>query len=461
MKKITIALLMFLLPLMVKAQGLQFEEGTFAEVLTKAKKEKKIVFMDVYTTWCGPCKMMAAQLFPTKEAGDLYNKNFINYKIDAEKGEGIEIAAKYKVEGYPTNLFLDADGKVLYRVMGAGDLKWFLNNAQIAIAESKDPMSIEEYGKQFANGNNKKDFLEKYFEKASRLGIPVDNAMDVYVNKYMKKKVSDKQLLFLLDNNQTTDNKAYEILKNNQKRVDELKKEDAPDYFNQMSQLWFQNTIKKYADLKDESKFKTLALKFMEDINDKSFMSKWFLNDQFFKYMNDEERSKKYKLAKANEFSQIPLSEIALEDANSLEKVRNQIKAQIAKQGLKDEALDKQTNQYIESQAKLKKMASLFIVDNLNEMAWEVYEQNNKALIPQAIQWAAKAVVLSNNTTPDLEAAILDTYAHLLYANGDKEKAILNQGKAVELLKSIGSAEMQEGVDNLEEALGKMKSGTL
>ncbi|HRP89889.1 MAG TPA: thioredoxin domain-containing protein [Edaphocola sp.] len=461
MKKITIALLMFLLPLMVKAQGLQFEEGTFAEVLTKAKKENKLVFVDVYTTWCGPCKMMAAQLFPAKEAGDLYNKNFINYKIDAEKGEGIEIAAKYKVEGYPTNLFLDADGKVLYRVMGAGDLKWFLNNAQIAIAESKDPMSIEEYGKQFANGNNKKDFLEKYFEKASRLGIPVDNAMDVYVNKYMKKKVSDKQLLFLLDNNQTTDNKAYEILKNNQKRVDELKKEDAPDYFNQMSQLWFQNTIKKYADLKDESKFKTLALKFMEDINDKSFMSKWFLNDQFFKYMNDEERSKKYKLAKANEFSQIPLSEIALEDANSLEKVRNQIKAQIAKQGLKDEALDKQTNQYIESQAKLKKMASLFIVDNLNEMAWEVYEQNNKALIPQAIQWAAKAVALSNNTTPDLEAAILDTYAHLLYANGDKEKAILNQGKAVELLKSIGSAEMQEGVDNLEEALGKMKSGTL
>src|SRR5690606_20766313 len=122
-------------------------------------------------------------------------------------------------EGYPTNLFLDSDGNLLYRVMGAGDLKWFLTNANNALAESKDPISWEEYGKEFSKGNIKKDFLEKYILKGKRLDNNIDNALNVYVDKYVKKSISDAQLLFLLDNNQSTDNKAYSLLEKNKNRV--------------------------------------------------------------------------------------------------------------------------------------------------------------------------------------------------------------------------------------------------
>ena len=66
------------------AQGINFDHGTWKEVLAKAKAEDKLVFVDVYTSWCGPCKKMAAEVFPLADVGQLFNPNFVNYKIDAE-----------------------------------------------------------------------------------------------------------------------------------------------------------------------------------------------------------------------------------------------------------------------------------------------------------------------------------------------------------------------------------------
>lgn len=102
-----------------KTDGTKFTEGTFAEVQAAAVKANKPIFMDVYTTWCGPCKFMTSTIFPAKAAGDYMNATFINTKFDAEKGEGIELAKKYVVKGYPTMLILDSNGKELGRVVGS------------------------------------------------------------------------------------------------------------------------------------------------------------------------------------------------------------------------------------------------------------------------------------------------------------------------------------------------------
>src|SRR5690349_25138928 len=97
-------------------EGINFENGDWNSVVAKAKKEPKLIYVDVYTTWCGPCKILEKQIFPLKEAGDKYNKSFVNHRIGAEKGEGIELAKKYEVSGYPTHLFIDpVNGAVVYR----------------------------------------------------------------------------------------------------------------------------------------------------------------------------------------------------------------------------------------------------------------------------------------------------------------------------------------------------------
>lgn len=102
----------------VKAQGIEFFHGTFAEAQVKAKEEGKQIFMDFYTTWCGPCKMMAKKYFTLESVGKEFNKKYICFKIDAEKGEGLELAKKYGIRAYPTLIFADASGKELNKVMG-------------------------------------------------------------------------------------------------------------------------------------------------------------------------------------------------------------------------------------------------------------------------------------------------------------------------------------------------------
>ncbi len=102
----------------VKAQGIEFFHGTYAEAQVEAKKEGKQIFMDFYTSWCGPCKIMAKKFFTLESVGKEFNKKFICLKINAEKGEGIELSKKYKIKAYPTMIFADESGKEMKRALG-------------------------------------------------------------------------------------------------------------------------------------------------------------------------------------------------------------------------------------------------------------------------------------------------------------------------------------------------------
>ena len=107
-------------------QGIKFEKGTFSEILAKAKAQKKLVFMDVYASWCGPCKRMAAEVFTQKKVGDYFNATFVNAKFDAEVGEGRSIAARYGVNAYPTFLLLDSNGKLVGKMVGGSPADEFI-----------------------------------------------------------------------------------------------------------------------------------------------------------------------------------------------------------------------------------------------------------------------------------------------------------------------------------------------
>lgn len=99
-------------------EGIQFNTSAWAEVLKKAKAENRLIFLDAYASWCGPCKMLQRNVFTQKDVGDYFNKQFINVKIDMEKGEGPMLSQRYPLEAYPTLFFINGSGKVVKKVIG-------------------------------------------------------------------------------------------------------------------------------------------------------------------------------------------------------------------------------------------------------------------------------------------------------------------------------------------------------
>jgi thiol:disulfide interchange protein len=119
-----------------KGSGMVFQTGTLQEALDLAKKENKLVFVDFYTTWCGPCKLLKKNTFSNESVGTYYNEKFINITIDAEKGEGIDLAKKYNVIAYPTLIFLDSDGNMKHQALGYKSHEEFLELGQSVIAKN-------------------------------------------------------------------------------------------------------------------------------------------------------------------------------------------------------------------------------------------------------------------------------------------------------------------------------------
>ena len=119
-------------PIPTESKGVVFFEGTWQQTLDRAKKEHKLVFVDAYTVWCGPCKYMANNIFTDSAVGEYFNKNFINYKFDMEKGEGPVFAKKYTVNSYPSLVFITPEGKPVYFAEGIHERDTFLKLAKAA-----------------------------------------------------------------------------------------------------------------------------------------------------------------------------------------------------------------------------------------------------------------------------------------------------------------------------------------
>ena len=139
-----------------QTKNINFEHSTFAEIKAKAKKENKLIFVDAFTTWCGPCKQMAKNVFTNDAVADFYNFSFINAKIDMEQGEGIEIAKQYEVKCYPNLLFIDGDGNLVHRIAGSMSVKEFINLGK----ETQYPEKcFSYYTKNFEANKANADFL--------------------------------------------------------------------------------------------------------------------------------------------------------------------------------------------------------------------------------------------------------------------------------------------------------------
>lgn len=95
-----------------------FHKGSWEEALKRSETEKKPIFVVFHTSWCGTCKKLKASTLQDADAAKFYKENFISLSLDAESGQGEILAKQWGVKAYPSFVFTDAQGKVLYRSKG-------------------------------------------------------------------------------------------------------------------------------------------------------------------------------------------------------------------------------------------------------------------------------------------------------------------------------------------------------
>ncbi|MCT4586624.1 MAG: thioredoxin family protein [Carboxylicivirga sp.] len=225
MKKLILLAVAGLLSFNAFSQGMEFFHGTWEECKAEAKKENKKIFIDFYTKWCGPCRAMAKNVFPLPAVGELYNKHFINYKVDAEVGEGPALAKQYEVKGYPTFIYADAEGKSIYEgsSIGAGDEEGFLRLARLALGLEEKTWAW--YEEEYNDGNRKTEFLEAYFNaRMAEKSMPpsVDDLWDLY-NSYPEAERWEGKPLQMAFWQAKYGNKFYELVKSNKEKFPLLK----------------------------------------------------------------------------------------------------------------------------------------------------------------------------------------------------------------------------------------------
>lgn len=204
MKKSVLLLQLLLLTLLSFAQtadeGIRFKEGEpWENVLKMAREQNKYIFMDCYTSWCGPCKALAKDIFTQKKVGDFFNAHFINVKYDMEKGIGKELREQFQkyIIGYPTLLLIGQDGKVVHQMAG-------FQEADALIAGMKAGMegkTLFVYRDRYAAGERGLDFIKEYagILNGAFLKDQVQEIITGYMNSVPVEKLKDPEVWELVN----------------------------------------------------------------------------------------------------------------------------------------------------------------------------------------------------------------------------------------------------------------------
>ena len=180
-------------PTLALASGIEFFDGSFDEALARAEAEDKHVFVDVYATWCGPCKVMDAVVFPRDDVGEHYNAHFINLKLDAEDEsiDGPAISERYDVGAYPTYLYLNPDGSVVGRALGALPASLFVQVAR-QLTGGLDS-GFAELESRYQQGERDPEFVQDYLWEAQvELALFEGDVMQRHQRRSALEKAADE-----------------------------------------------------------------------------------------------------------------------------------------------------------------------------------------------------------------------------------------------------------------------------
>lgn len=356
-----------------QTKHIQFNEGNFKTLMETARKENKLIFIDAYTTWCGPCKAMAKNVFTQDNVADYYNANFINAKIDMEKGEGVQIAGQYSVNCYPNLLFIDGNGKLVHRSAGYQQGEEFIALGKTA-REGKEtfPLKREKLESEGIQAGN----IEEYLALLNSACMDAASGLDHYF-------ASLNEQAFLEPVN-------WKIIS-----------EERNDYKSRELQYLYKNHKQfedKYGAEDVEKKIVGSSIGYFKDILSQNPVPADALKQR-------REAFKKENMP----YQQHTLWELDLSIAKRSNNTK-QFNDLLAKDLMTYSGKDSQ---------------------RLNQYAWQFYEkETDKSLLTKAEEWAKTSVNLNK------QYYNMDTYAHLLYKNGKLKEAEEAAKEAIALAKA-------------------------
>lgn len=164
--------------------GVQFEHQlSWAAIQAKAKAEHKYIFVDGFTTWCGPCRYMRTEVFPLKQMGDYFNDKFVCVEVQLDTtardndhvkswyADAHALMTQYKIVAFPTYLIFSPDGQPVHRIVGGNSPDNFI----AAVSNSFD--STKQYYTQmhqYEAGRRDSGFLRRLTESSFN-GYDVNN----------------------------------------------------------------------------------------------------------------------------------------------------------------------------------------------------------------------------------------------------------------------------------------------
>lgn len=353
--------------------GIKFNHSSWSEIVAEAKKEHKIIFLDAYASWCGPCKWMAKNVFTNEEAAAYYNQTFVCAKIDMEKGEGIELAKKYNVKSYPTLLYIDENETMVHRTCG---VEYTTEFASVFIQDGKNAASPEKrfatLRKSFESNSNFTNTLA-YVSALERGCLPYDTELKRYFETQKESSLASSENWGMISKfvNDPSSREFNFLLANKEA----FAKQHTQDSVNE-----------KILSVYDEGLYKAIKSK-----NDQDYLA----------------LKKKIESAGIKSGEEILLK-------NDMDYYQNK----------------KDWNNYALSAVAYLDKYGKNNAQELNSAAWTFYEQvTDRTMLQHAESWVQQAVQIKNIY------AFNDTYAAVLYKLGKKQQAQDAAEKAIEIAK--------------------------
>lgn len=157
-----ITVLLFIVSAQAQNRSINFEQTQeWKKIVRKAQKEKKLIFIDCYTSWCGACIIMAQQTFTVDTVADFYNSRFINVKCNVEKDlDGDMIKKKYNVQYFPTLMFIDPENQQsVHTLVGARKASTLIAEGRLALDPENNLSGLI---KRYAAGERTPKFMVAY-----------------------------------------------------------------------------------------------------------------------------------------------------------------------------------------------------------------------------------------------------------------------------------------------------------